>query len=125
MLQEHTATDQHVPAAPEPVLPLDLVELELALDGFVPGQGRFAEKLREATKRVDGEFLFELPASDLAENCTHIAALRIPGPTAAEAQVVLALLDAAGTSIRVEYPDARTEDLKRFAEAFIGVLERI
>lgn len=130
MLQPQDASDQHAPATTaaagrEAALPLDLVELELALDGLDPGESDFAEILRVAAKRLNGEFLFELPASDLADNCTRIAALRVPDPQAEDARVVLALLDAEGRTIRVEYPDERTEGLKRFAQAFIGLLERL
>lgn len=129
MLPTVTATD----AAPlsyagdEPALPLELIELELSLDGFSPGAGHgFADAVRQAARKLGGDLLFELPASGLADDCQTIAALRIPdGGAAGELRIVLALLDAAGTSIRVENPGGRTQGLKRFADAFVAVLERI
>ena len=126
MLPTETATEMHTAATgSEPALPLELLELELSLDGFAADENGFADAVREAAGRIGGDFLFELPASGLAENCLRIAALRAPATEAGEMRIVFALLDADGTSIRVEDPGEKTEGLKRFAEAFIGVLERI
>ena len=119
-----TQTTVATPAG-EPALPLELLELELALDGFSGEEAGFAEAVRQSAVRLGGDFLFELPASGLAENCRRIAALRVPKGEDAALQVVFALLDAEGAAIRVENPDERTEDLKRFAEAFVDVLQRI
>ena len=55
----------------------------------------------------------------------RIAALRVPKGEEGALGVVFALLDAEASTIRVENPDEKTEDLKRFAEAFIDVLQRI
>lgn len=113
------------PAAEEPALPLDLVELELALDGLAVGEAGFAATLRKAAAAIGGEFLFELPASGLAEDCRRIAALRMPDDGADGPRVVFALLAGDGATIRLEEPGERTDGLRRFAEAFIAVLERI
>jgi len=130
MLQSPTATDSHSApagaiAADEPALPLDLLELELALDGLATDEAGFADALRAAAGEIDGEFLFDLPASGLFEDCRRIAALRLRDGGEDGARVVFALLEADGASVRVEHPDAATDGLKRFAEAFIDVLERI
>jgi hypothetical protein len=54
-----------------------------------------------------------------------VAALRVPKGDDGALGVVFALLDAEGSAIRVETPDEKTEGLKRFADAFVDVLERI
>ena len=113
-----------IPAG-EPALPLELLELELSLDGFSGDDAGFAEAVRTAATQVGGDFLFDLPASGLAEDCRRIAALRVPKGEDDALAVVFALLDAEGTSIRVENPDEKTKDLKRFTDAFIDVLQRI
>jgi hypothetical protein len=113
-----------IPAG-EPALPLELLELELSLDGFSGDDAGFTEAVRTAATQVGGDFLFDLPASGLAEDCRRIAALRVPKGEDDALAVVFALLDAEGTSIRVENPDEKTKDLKRFTDAFIDVLQRI
>lgn len=126
MLPTQTAADTPVATnAGEPALPLELLELELSLDGFAGDAETFTEAVRSAAGQVGGDFLFELPASGLAEDCLRIAALRVPKGDAGSLEVVFALLDAEGAAIRVESPDDSTKDLKRFADAFIDVLERI
>lgn len=126
MLPTQTAADTPVASnAGEPALPLELLELELSLDGFSGDAESFADAVRNAADQVGGDFLFDLPASGLAENCLRIAALRVPNSEDGALSVVFALLDAEGTAVRVESPDEQTEGLKRFAEAFVDVLQRI
>lgn len=110
------------PAAAE--LSLDLLELELALNDFNETEMDFVRSVSDVVRKAGGDFLFELPASGLADNCKRIAAVRIPEPGSGDLKVVFALLDKSGTGIRVESAGEKTEDLKRFAEAFVGVLER-
>ncbi|UEX82446.1 hypothetical protein K8M09_03930 [Shinella zoogloeoides] len=109
----------------DPALPLELLELELSLDGFSGDEASFAEAVRQAADQVGGDFLFDLPASGLAEDCLRIAALRVPKGENGAPTIVFALLDAEGATIRVENPDETTKDLKRFADAFVDVLQRI
>jgi hypothetical protein len=126
MLPTQTAADTPVATnAGEPALPLELLELELSLDGFAGEEEGFAEAVRHAATQVGGDFLFDLPASGLAEDCLRIAALRVPKGEDGALAVVFALLDMEGATIRVEHPDENTEGLKRFADAFVDVLERI
>ncbi|MFC3072092.1 hypothetical protein [Shinella pollutisoli] len=130
MLQTPSAADSRAApgrtvTAEEPALPLDLLELELSLDGLVTDEAGFADALRAAADGIGGEFLFDLPASGLSEDCRRIAALRLPEGQADGRRVVFALLEADGASVRVERPDEDTEGLRRFAEAFIDVLERM
>ena len=124
MLPTQTAAPVATPAG-EPALPLELLELELSLDGFSGDVETFAEAVRTAATQLGGDFLFDLPASGLADDCLRIAALRVPKGEEGALGVVFALLDAEASTIRVENPDEKTEDLKRFAEAFIDVLQRI
>lgn len=126
MLLTQTAADTPVASnAGEPALPLELLELELSLDGFSGDAESFADAVRNAADQVGGDFLFDLPASGLAEDCLRIAALRVPNSEDGALSVVFALLDAEGAAVRVENPDEQTEGLKRFAEAFVDVLQRI
>ncbi|MGY3611400.1 hypothetical protein ACWGRJ_47030 [Bradyrhizobium sp. Lot11] len=108
----------------EPMLPLELLELELSLEGYAGGDAGFCEAVRRAAERSGGELLFDLPAGGLIEDCRRIAVLRIPGG-GNSMRVVLALLDGHGTEIRMQAPDDETAHLVRFADAFIEVLERI
>jgi len=108
----------------EPLLPLELLELELSLEGYADGEAGFCEAVRRAAAETRGEFLFDLPAAGLVEDCRRIAVLRIP-TSDKKMRVVLALLDQNGAEIRVQAPDEDTEHLVRFADAFIEVLERI
>lgn len=124
MLPTQTAAPVATPAG-EPALPLELLELELSLDGFSGDEASFAEAVRNAASQLGGDFLFDLPASGLAEDCLRIAALRVPKGEHGALEIVFALLDAEGSAIRVENPDERTQDLKRFADAFVDVLQRI
>ena len=126
MLPTQTAADTPVAtSAGEPALPLELLELELSLDGFSGDEAGFAQAVRTAATQLGGDYLFDLPASGLAEDCLRIAALRVPKGEAGALSVVFALLDAEGAAIRVENPDEKTKDLKRFADAFVDVLQRI
>ena len=108
----------------EPLLPLELLELELSLEGYAGGEAGFCEAVRKAAGETGGELLFDLPAAGLVEDCRRIAVLRIP-TSDKKMRVVLALLDQNGTEIRVQAPDEDTEHLVRFADAFVEVLERI
>ncbi len=108
----------------EPLLPLELLELELSLEGYADGESGFCETVRRAAVEARGEFLFDLPAAGLVEDCRRIAVLRVP-TSDGQMRVVLALLDQHSTEIRVQAPDEDTEHLVRFADAFIELLERI
>ncbi|EJZ20552.1 hypothetical protein NE852_05710 [Rhizobium sp. Pop5] len=108
----------------DPMLPLELLELELSLEGYAGGDAGFCEAVRRAADRSGGELLFDLPAGGLIEDCRRIAVLRIPDD-GNRMRVVLALLDGHGTEIRMQAPDDETAPLVRFADAFIEVLERI
>ncbi len=125
MLPTQTAAAPVATPAGEPALPLELLELELSLDGFSGDEASFAEAVRHAAGQLGGDYLFDLPASGLAEDCLRIAALRVPRGGDGALEIVFALLDAEGAAIRVENPDAKTADLKRFADAFVDLLQRI
>jgi hypothetical protein len=125
--QDLAAIQQSVPPgmmndANEPRMPLELLELELSLEGFKGGEDGFREAVREAASAVKGEFLFDLPAAGLVDNCRRLAVLRIPDEDVGM-RVVLALLDEEGSEIRLQEPDEDTEHLVRFADAFVDVLQ--
>jgi hypothetical protein len=105
----------------EPHLPIELLELELSLEGFKGGADGFREAVREAAVAVGGEFLFDLPAAGLVPDCRLLAVIRIPDEDGL--RVVLAVLDEEGSEIRVQEADDDTEHLVRFADAFVDVLQ--
>jgi hypothetical protein len=106
----------------DPLLPAELLELELSLDSY-DGDANFCDAVREAAAGAGGEFLFDLPAEGLMEDCKRIAVLRIPS-AASDMRIVLAVLEHNGNDIRMETPAPETAHLVRFADAFIKVLER-
>lgn len=109
--------------ATDPTLPLELMELELSLEGFAGGEDAFCEAVRRAAKDAHGEFLFDLPAVGLVADCRRLAVLRIPD--AGDTRVIFAALDEEGVEIRLLQPDANTEPLLRLADAFVDVLQRL
>ena len=109
----------------DPHLTMELLELELSLDGFATAGEDFIAHVSAAAAAIDGALLFDLPASGLIADCTRIAVLRIPQDGTAEMATVFACLEEDGATIRIEKPDERTADLKNFAEAFVDVLQRI
>ncbi len=105
-------------------LPMELLQLELSLEGYDGGEAGFCEAVRTAAGNARGEFLFDLPAAGLIEDCKRIAVLRVPSVNGGM-RVMLAVLDGNSSEIRVQAPDQETAHLVRFADAFIEVLERI
>ncbi|MEZ2129275.1 MULTISPECIES: hypothetical protein [unclassified Sinorhizobium] len=110
--------------AADPMLPLELLEMQLSLDGYDEGEAGFREAVQKAAKSADGELLFDLPATGLIENCSRLAVIRIPDGEEAT-RIVFALLDEESNDIRVQVPNEETEHLVRFANAFVGVLEQM
>lgn len=119
-----SAAGQATAGGSDPLLPLALLELELSLEGYDGGEAGFCEAVRQAASSSGGEFLFDLPAAGLIEDCSHVAVLQVPTPDR-DMRVALAVLDRNGTEIRMQTPDHETAHLVRFAEAFIDVLKRI
>jgi|GEM_PF-577400 hypothetical protein len=109
-------------ADPSPTL--EAVELELAID---PGDIRvrgFDASVREAMRTIDGEFLFDLPASGLANGYQRIAVVRVKSG-GGDGVLLLVMLGEDGDTIKVCEPDEETAGLSAFARAFINVLERL
>ncbi|KQV37436.1 hypothetical protein ASE23_02055 [Rhizobium sp. Root73] len=120
-----TSATQTLIPAPDANLTIELLELELSLDGFTAGPDGFSAHVRAAAAAIDGALLFELPASGLVADCDRIAVLRIPKDGSAVMATIFACLETGGNTIRLEAPDESTADLKNFAEAFVDVLQRI
>jgi hypothetical protein len=110
--------------ASDPFLPLELLELELSLEGFSGGEPGFCEAVRKAASAVQGDFLFDLPAEGLIPDCRRLAVLRIPEGDATM-RTLFAALDEDGAEIRLLQPDGETEHLLRFADAFVDLLQRM
>lgn len=113
------------PQAEDAAIPMALLELELSLDRFSGGDSDFADFVRSVSDDVGGEFLFALPASGLVDDCLMIAVLRLGASGDKAPTILFVCLDADGSTVRAEQPSERTADLQSFAEAFVGVLERI
>jgi hypothetical protein len=111
--------------AGDPHLPLELLELELSLEGFEGGEEGFREAVRRAAAEAGGEFLFDLPAAGIVADCKRLAVLRIPAEDHQTMRVVVAVLDDERAEIHLHEPDETTEHLVRFADAFVDVLERL
>lgn len=107
----------------EPGLAMELIELELALDGALSKPDDFGRHVREAVNAIDGDYLFDLPASGLVDHCRTIAAVRIPSDKTF--QTVFVCLADDGTTLQITPPTEATEGLARFAEAFVGVMGRL
>ncbi|WP_459458328.1 hypothetical protein [Rhizobium sp. No.120] len=108
----------------DPFLPLELLELELSLEGFSGGEPGFCEAVRKAASAVQGDFLFDLPAEGLIPDCRRLAVLRIPEGNATM-RTLFAALDEDGAEIRLLQPAEETEHLLRFADAFVDLLQRM
>ena len=108
----------------EAILPLELLELELSLEGFSGGEPSFCQAMRNAASAVSGDFLFDLPATGLIADCRRLAVIRIPEGDAAM-RTLFAALDEDGAEIRLLQPDEETEHLLRFADAFVNLLQRL
>lgn len=103
---------------------LEAVELELAIDaGDIRVLG-FDAAVRDAMRTLDGEFLFDLPASGLATGFQRIAVVRLRSGVR-ETVILLVMLADDGETIKVCEPDEETAGLSDFARAFINVLERL
>jgi hypothetical protein len=124
-METPAAAAQTVVPASDTSLTMELLELELSLDGFTTGPDGFAAHVRSAAAAIDGALLFELPASGLVPDCDRIAVLHIPTDGSAAMATIFACLETGGNTIRIETPDETTEGLKNFAEAFVDVLQRI
>lgn len=98
-----------------------LLELELALAGFEPAKTAFTASVTDAARALGGEFLYELPASSLMDNCIRLAVLRIPSESGRV--TVFACLEKDGQTIRIEAPDENTHHLQSFTDAFVRLLE--
>ena len=101
---------------------LDLVELELALDISDISERGFCDAVRDAALKIDGEFLFDLPASGLVDDAQRIAVVCLSRDNGGRFGLVL--LSAHGDRVRTVEADEATQGLVRFAKAFVAVLEK-
>jgi len=104
-------------------LGLELVELECALDIAQSDKKGFADTVAAAARSMDGELLFCLPASGLADGQQKIAAVRIP--VAGSHRLVFVFLSEDGARLTVRVPTEETAGLASFSNAFIDLLERL
>lgn len=116
------ANVSQVPQQPAP-LALDLVELDLALDLSDIANRGFSDAVRDAAKKIDGEFLFDLPASGLAEDAQRIAIVCLSRSNGGRFGLVLLSTD--GDRVKTMEADEATNGLVQFAKAFVAVLEKL
>ena len=109
--------------AVSPPMALELVELDLALDLNNIAEHGFCEAVREAAKTVNGEFLFDLPASGLVDDAQRIAVVCLTRDNGGRFGLVL--LSADGDRATTVEPDETTGGLVQFAKAFVAVLEKL
>jgi len=102
---------------------LDLVELELALDISDLTDRGFCDAVRDAAAKINGEFLFDLPASGLVDDAQRIALVCLSRDNGGRFGLVL--LSADGDRFRTAEADEATQGLVRFARAFVSVLEKL
>lgn len=101
----------------------EAVEFELALDLTDPTETAFEDCVRSAASVIGGEILFDMPSDGSVEDASRIAAVRVPDET--RDRILFAVLDEAGTTIRVPEREEIGDRFHGFARAFVGVLERI
>ncbi len=104
-------------------LALEAVKLELALDVSDIRTLGFAESVRAGARRIDGEYLFDLPASGLAAGYQRIAVVR--ASAADQHTLLFVLLEDDGETLSVAEPNADLAGLAAFAEAFVELLQRL
>lgn len=103
--------------------PFEAIEFELAIDLEDPRAGGFEAAVRRAAASIGGELLFDMPCDGSIEDAARIAAVRVPDAKAD--RILFAVLDAAGTSIRVAARREVGDRFFGFARAFVGVLETL
>ena len=116
------ASRLQLPPQPAP-LALDLVELDLALDLSDIADRGFCDAVRDAAKKIGGEFLFDLPSSGLVEDAQRIALVCLSRDNGGRYGLVL--LSADGDRVRAAEADEATKGLVQFAKAFVAVLEKL
>ena len=82
-----------------------------------------SDAVRDAAARIDGEFLFDLPASGLVADAQRIAIVCLSRDNGG--RFCLVLLSAAGDKVGTMEADEATSGLVQFARAFVGVLEKL
>ncbi len=85
----------------------------------------FADDVRKLAHTLGGEYLFDLPASGLAESCQRIAAIQLPLNGNGLPQTEFILLDKDGENLRLRTDRDRLKDLEKFSATFIDVLGHI
>lgn len=130
MLPQFSVTDGVTPSYPnlpdftDAGLPLELLELELAVEGFKGKTGDFRAAVRAAAASANAAFLFDLPAGGLIPGCEHIAVIRLADAAPNAMRIVLACLMQDSGEIHVQAPTEETAHLVRFSRAFIDVFQR-
>lgn len=121
----HSSSHRPQERLPEQTVPLalDLVELDLALDLSDIANRGFCDAVRDAARKVGGEYLFDLPASGLVEDAQRIAVVCLSRNNGGRFGLVL--LSAHGDRVETSEADDATMGLVRFAKAFVSVLEKL
>lgn len=108
-------------AGGEPVLSLEAVQLELALQFHDATDRDFEASVRDGLEAVGGLFLFEMRADAFAD-CQRVAAASVG--QGEDRLLVLVILPSDGGPMRVEPASASSSPLAGFAASYAGLVER-
>lgn len=103
-------------------LPVEFIELGLALELLLDTHPVFADAVKAAILPLDGEFLFELPYGD---GKGRVAAVRLAYAGNQDQRVAFVFLSDDAMDTKIEPADGQVEHLRNFAQSFVDVLEKI
>jgi hypothetical protein len=112
-------------AARSPASPVEFIEFGLGLEMLLETHPVFADAVKAALQPLDGEFLFELPASDRPDGKGRVAAVRFAYAGSKERRLAFAVLAEDGLETNIHMPDAQPAHLRSFAQSFVDVLSKI
>jgi hypothetical protein len=105
--------------------PVEFIEFGLGLEMLLETHPAFTEAVKAALQPLDGEFLFELPLGEKPGGKGRVAAVRLAYQGSEHRRLAFAVLSEDGLETSIHMPEAQPEHLKRFAESFVDVLERL
>ena len=112
-------------AARTPASPVEFIEFGLGLEMLLETHPVFTDAVKAAILPLDGEFLFELPASDKPDGKGRVAAVRLPYAGSRERRLAFAVLADDGLETSIHTPDDQPAHLRSFAQSFVDVLSKI
>ena len=105
--------------------PVEFIEFGLGLEMLLETHPVFADAVKASLLPLDGEFLFELPASDRPDGKGRVAAVRLAYAGSRERRLAFAVLGDDGLETNIHTPEAQPAHLRSFAQSFVDVLSKI